>query len=275
MKKNQTNPHFKNINSAVPLVSIIMPSYNSEKYLSESIESVLNQSFSNFEMIIIDDCSADNSVSVINYYSKIDSRIRLVELFKNSGAAVSRNAGISIAQGRYICFLDSDDLWLPGKLERQLAFMEQIGAFFSCTAYDKIDVRGTFLRAVCVPARVEYSDLLKTCSIGCLTAMYDTKYFGKVYMPNIRKRQDLGLWLELLKKTRYAYCLNEVLAQYRVRPDSISSNKFSAAKYQWLLYRDFQKLNLLKSCYYFGHYAVLGLIKTKAPALARRLGVLE
>lgn len=126
-----------------------------------------------------------------------------------------------------------------------------------------------------VPDRVSYSDLLKMCSIGCLTAMYDTEYFGKVSMPLIRKRQDFGLWLKLLRETEYAYGLNVALAQYRIRSDSISANKVNAAKFTWRLYREVEGLSLLKASYYFGHYAVFGLLRTKAPGLARMLGVLE
>ena len=258
-----------------PAVSIVMPVYNGEAFIVKSIFSVLQQSFQDWELIVVDDVSVDTSVNCVKIHSAEDERIRLIQLDMNSGAAVARNKAIDYARGRYIAFLDSDDLWLPHKLERQLAFMEQTGASFSFSAYEKIDAYCNPLGQVGVPAKVEYSDLLKTCSIGCLTAIYDTKYFGKVYMPNIRKRQDFGLWLSLLKRTNYAYGLNEVLAQYRVRPDSISANKLSAAKYQWMIYRDIEKISLPASIYYFGNYAVRGLLKTKAPALARKLGVLK
>lgn len=257
------------------MISIVTPLHNCAPFISATIQSVLGQSFSDWEMIIVDDCSADNSVKVIQSFVEQDSRIKLIQLPENSGAAVARNTAIEAAQGRYIAFLDSDDLWLPHKLELQLTFMEQTGAVFSCSAYEKIDVNGNSLGQVGVPARVEYSDLLKTCSIGCLTAIYDTKYFGKVYMPNIRKRQDFGLWLELLKKTKYVYGFNETLAQYRVRSDSISAKKLNAAHYTWQLYRDVEKLGLLNSSYYFSHYVLRGMLRTKAPSLARKLGVLD
>lgn len=256
-------------------VSVITPSYNCANFISQTIKSVLSQTFHDWEMIIVDDFSSDNSVDVIQGYVEMDPRIKLIRKLKNSGAAMARNAAIEAAQGRYISFLDSDDIWLPHKLERQLMFMEQTGATFSCCAYEKIDEDGSPFGHVGVPAKVEYSDLLKTCSIGCLTAIYDTKYFGKVYMPNIRKRQDFGLWLSLLKRTKYVYGISEVLAQYRVRSESISANKLNAAQYTWRLYRDVEKLNLVKSIYYFGHYAVRGLLRTKAPSLARVFGVLQ
>ena len=257
------------------VTSIITPSHNSTQFISATIQSVLNQSISDWELIIVDDCSSDNSVEVVQSFVERDSRIKLIQLSENSGAAVARNRAIEAAQGRYIAFLDSDDLWLPGKLEKQLAFMQANNYPFTYAAYDKIDENGQVFGHIGVPDRVCYSDLLKTCSIGCLTAIYDTEYFGKVTMPLIRKRQDLGLWLKLLKKTEYAYGLNETLAQYRVRTDSISANKANAAKFTWRLYREVEGLNLLKASYYFSHYAVRGLLRTKAPGLARRLGVLK
>ncbi len=146
---------------------------------------------------------------------------------------------------------------------------------FTFAAYDKVDEAGKVFGHVGVPDKVTYSDLLKSCSIGCLTAMYDTEFFGKVYMPLIRKRQDLGLWLKLLKKTKYAYGLNETLGFYKVRKDSISANKKSAALFTWRLYRDIEKLSLPKASYYFSHYAVRGLLRTKYPGVARFLGILK
>ena len=257
------------------IISIITPSHNSAPFISETIQSVLGQTFSDWEMIIVDDCSTDNSVEVIQSFVEQDSRIKLIQLSENSGAAVARNTAIKDAQGRFIAFLDSDDLWLPDKLEKQLGFMQANDYPFSYAAYDKIDENGQVFGHIGVPDRVCYSDLLKTCSIGCLTAIYDTEYFGKVYMPLIRKRQDLGLWLKLLKKTKYAYGLNETLGLYKVRSDSISANKKSAAFFTWRLYREVEKLNLIKSIYYFSNYAVRGLLRTKYPGVARFLGILK
>src|SRR5690554_4163648 len=259
----------------MPLVSIISPSYNSSSYITNTIDSVLSQTNNNWEMLIIDDCSTDNSVEVIQSFIDKDPRIKLIQLTENSGAAVARNKGIEAAKGRYIAFLDSDDAWSPDKLEKQLAFMQANDYPFTFAAYDKVNEAGKVFGHVGVPDKVTYSDLLKSCSIGCLTAMYDTQFFGKVYMPLIRKRQDLGLWLKLLKKTKYAYGLNETLGFYKVRKDSISANKKIAALFTWRLYRDIEKLSLPKASYYFSHYAVRGLLRTKAPGLARMLGVLK
>lgn len=259
----------------MPLISIITPSHNSAQFISETIQSVLNQSFSDWELIIVDDCSSDNSVELIQALVAQDSRIKLMRLSENSGAAVARNRAIEAAQGRYIAFLDSDDLWLPDKLEKQLAFMQANDYPFTFAAYDKIDENGQVFGHIGVPDRVCYSDLLKTCSIGCLTAMYDTQYFGKVYMPTNTKREDFATWLQLLKKVDYAYGLNETLAQYRVYQNQTSAKKAKMAKENWRLYRELEGLNLIKASYYFSHYAVRGLLRTKAPGLARRLGVLK
>ena len=211
----------------MPLVSIITPSYNSALLIVPTIKSVISQSVGNWEMIIVDDCSSDNSVEVIQSFVERDPRIKLIQLSENSGAAVARNTAIEAAQGRYIAFLDSDDAWLPNKLEKQIAFMQENNYPFTYAAYDKVNESDEVFGHVGVPSKVAYSDLLKSCSIGCLTAIYDTEYFGKVYMPLIRKRQDLGLWLKLLKKTKYAYGLNETLGLYKVRSDSISANKLA------------------------------------------------
>ena len=257
------------------IVSIITPSHNSAPFISETIQSVLNQSFSDWEMIIVDDCSTDHSVEVIRSFVEVDSRIKLIQLSENSGAAVARNKAIEAALGRYIAFLDSDDLWLPDKLEKQLAFMQTNDYPFSYAAYDKIDEHGQVFGHIGVPDRVSYPDLLKTCSVGCLTSIYDTKYFGKVYMPTNTKREDFATWLQLLKKVDYAYGLNETLAQYRVYQNQTSARKVKMAKENWRLYRELEGLNLVKASYYFSHYALRGLLRTKAPGLARMLGVLK
>ncbi|MFT2098084.1 glycosyltransferase family 2 protein [Marinomonas sp. 2405UD66-6] len=257
------------------MISIITPSHNSSSYISSSIESVLSQNIDDWELIVIDDFSLDDSVKVIQSFVEKDLRIKLIRLFNNSGAAVARNKGIEAAQGRYIAFLDSDDLWLPDKLEKQIAFMKEQRYPFTYTAYQRINEYGQVIGEVGIPDRVCYSDLLKKCSIGCLTVIYDTDYFGKVYMPLTRKRQDLGLWLCLLKKINYAHGISESLAQYRVHSDSISSNKINAAKYTWRLYRDVEGLNLFKASYYFLHYAINGLMRTKFPKIARLIGMLK
>ncbi|WP_338608586.1 glycosyltransferase family 2 protein [Pelagibacterium nitratireducens] len=243
-------------------VTIVMASFNSVDHIVEAIESVIRQTLVDWELLISDDASSDQSVSIISDYVRLDSRIRLIESKKNLGAAKARNAAIEAATGRYIAFLDSDDLWKPEKLERQIAFMQQHDLAFTFCSYDRIDEVGNFINIHHVEKPVTYHDLLKSCVIGCLTAVYDTEKLGKVHMPDIRKRQDLGLWLRILKMTDRAVPLADSLAQYRVRANSVSSNKLNAAKYTWSVYRDIEKLGLLRSSYYFAHYAINGVFNT-------------
>lgn len=254
------------------LVTVITPSYNCSSFISKTIESVIVQTFTDWEIIIIDDCSTDSSVDVIRSFAKRDSRVKLVQLTENSGAAVARNTGIEAAVGRYIAFLDSDDQWLPNKLEVQLKFMQEKDVAFTYAAYEKINEQGEAVGVVGVPEKASYNDLLKVCSIGCLTAMYDTEKLGKVYMPLIRKRQDLGLWLRILRKEPYAYGVQQILGRYQLRSDSISANKRSAAQFTWRLYRDVEKLSFAVASYYFAHYAVNGVLRTKFPRAAKLLG---
>ncbi|MCF6781779.1 glycosyltransferase family 2 protein [Stutzerimonas stutzeri] len=257
------------------LVSIVMPVHNSERFLGESVSSVIAQLFCNWELILIDDCSSDDSLRIASSCAEKDRRIKVVMLGENSGAAVARNKGIELAQGRYIAFLDSDDLWTPNKLGDQIAFMQDNDVAFCYSAYEKLDEVGNRFGVISVPQRVSYKDLLKVSSIGCLTAIYDTRHLGKIYMPLIRKRQDLGLWLKILKKIPYAYAAPGVLAKYRVRSDSISADKFSAAKYTWKLYRNVEQLGFFDASYYFMHYAMNGFLRTKLPGLARAIGILK
>jgi hypothetical protein len=245
------------------LVSIITPLYNSEKLISETIESVLAQTYKNWEMIIVDDCSTDNGVNIVNKYQKNDDRIKLIKLSKNSGAAVARNTAIKNADGRYIAFLDSDDLWYPKKLEKQIEFMKQNNYFFTYTNYQKMSESGELINEIVKsPRKLVYKKALHTNYIGCLTAIYDKKKLGKVYMPEIRKRQDYGLWLKILKQVD-GYGLNKNLAYYRVRENSVSSNKLNLIKYNWQLYRDIEKLSIFRSSYYILYTIMLKLLKLK------------
>jgi len=242
-------------------VSIITPVHNAYSHIEETIQSILKQTFTDWELILIDDYSSDMGIHILNKYEELDPRIHLFENPKNLGAAISRNKGIEMAKGRFIAFLDSDDLWEPNKLELQVKFMLENKYAFSFTGYHKFREDIVVGQHV-VPAKVDHEELLKTCSIGCLTAMYDTDQLGKVFMPIISRRQDFALWLKILKMIPYAYGINQPLAKYRLRGDSISGNKFLAAKYQWKVYRDFEHLSFFKSCYYFVHYAFFGVLKT-------------
>ena len=245
-----------------PLVSIITPTHNSADTLARTLNSVVGQSFENWEHIIVDDASTDTTQDVLVAHCTENTRARWIGLDTNQGAAVARNTAIQAAQGRFITFLDSDDVWLPEKLEKQLRFMQSRDIAFSFAGYQKIDEEDAVIGTVHVPARQKYSDLLKNNTVGCLTAMYDSKKLGKVFMPLIRKRQDLGLWLRLLKITPHAYGMPDILAQYRIRRNSISSNKSNAARYTWRLYRDIEGLSLITASYYFTHYALNGVFKT-------------
>jgi len=258
-----------------PSVSIVMPAYNSECYIQFSIESVLGQTFPDWELIIVDDCSSDHTIEIIKKYKKADKRIRTIILNNNVGAAKARNIGIQAAIGRYMAFLDSDDIWNQNKLSVQIHFMQENQCPFIYSAYRKINETGEVIGDVGVPLRVSYKDMLKTCYIGCLTAIYDTKYFGKVTMPLLKKRQDYALWLKLLKMTECACGINESLAFYRVRKGSISSSKIRAAKYNWILYREVEKLSLPQSLYYFSHYAARSILRYKLPVFSKRIGVLH
>lgn len=260
----------------MPLCSIIMPSYKAKPFIARSIQSIQQQTFKDWELIIIDDASQDGTAKYINdEFVTHDERIKLIELDTNSGAAVARNTGIKAATGRFIAFLDSDDVWMNTKLEKQLAFMQEQGHELTYTAYDKVDENGEALGYVGVPDKVSYKQLLKTNVIGCSTAIYDTSLVGKIYMPLIRKRQDFGLWLRILKKIDYAIGINEPMTVYTVRKGSVSSNKREASQYTWKIYREVEKLSLPLSLYYFAHYSVRGLLRTKFPKLARILGVLR
>jgi glycosyltransferase involved in cell wall biosynthesis len=245
------------------LVSIITPSYNSSRFISQTIESVLAQTYQDWEMIIVDDVSPDNSNDIIDEYCKKDSRITLIKLEKNSGPAVARNKAIEEAKGRYIAFLDADDLWHPEKLEKQINFMNENNLALSYASYYIISEDNVDLGIFTTKERIDYFDLLKTNSIGCLTAMYDTKLIGKVLMPNIIKKQDYGLWLKILKQIDYAKGLLEPLAYYRLVSNSVSSNKVDGIKYIWKIFRDVEKLNIFQSFYYFCFYVYYGLRKYK------------
>ena len=246
------------------LVSIIMPNHNGELFIKESILSIREQTYDYWEVIIVDDCSTDASVKIIQKLATKDQRIKLIPLEVNGGPAKARNCAIKEAKGRYIAFLDSDDLWHPDKLEKQISFMQKNEIALSYTGYYHISEKtGEIIDQVSVPSKVDYSELLKQNIMGCLTVIYDREKLGKVYMPDIKKRQDFALWLDILKKIPYAYGMNESLAYYRVRKTSVSSNKLIASQYNWKLYREVEKLPLYKAIYYFGWYTYRSILKYK------------
>lgn len=243
-----------------PLISVITPAYNAERFIAGTIESVQAQTYENWEMIIVDDQSSDQTAAIVLSYAREDARIQLHQLEENSGAAVARNTAMQQAKGPYIAFLDSDDQWFPDKLEKQLAFMQEKDIAFSFTKYVRMEEDGTLRdNESKAPASVGYHDLMKHCVIGCLTVMIDREKTGSMDMVNIRTRQDYAYWLALTKKGFRAHGLPKVLAKYRIVENSISRNKMKAAKRQWYVYRQIEKTNLPRSIYYFLHYALKGI----------------
>ena len=239
------------------LVSIIMPVHNAEKYLDESISSVLQQTYPHWELLIVDDCSTDNSPAISLRYAAQDARIRYLKTDAPSGSpCLPRNMGIEAAHGRFIAFLDSDDCWLPDKLERQLPVFEKterVGLVYA--DYEKMSEEGERnSRVVKAPLKVNYKQLLRGNVIGCLTAVYDTTKVGKMYFMQ-HTHEDYILWLSILKKGFVAVNTGTVEALYRVRRHSVSSNKWKVLSWQWDIYRNVEKVGLLKAIYYFAHYA--------------------
>ena len=218
------------------LVSIITPCYNSSKFIGQMIESVIAQTYPNWELLITDDCSTDNSRKIVEEYSKKDPRVHLFKLEKNSGAGIARNNSIEKAQGRFIAFLDSDDMWKPEKLEKQLTFMVDHGYQFSHSYTLVVDEDNKVVGLNKKPARVSFRSTRIINYIGTSSVIYDTKDIGKIYMKPIRRRQDFALWLNILQKTKYAYCIPEPLFIYRYAPNSLSSNKFKLLKYHVQVY---------------------------------------
>ena len=233
------------------LVSIITPSYNSSKFINDCVNSVFSQTYKNWEMIIVDDVSTDRSVDIISTFCKQDARIQLHQLLDNSGAAIARNKAIELAQGTFIAFLDSDDLWLPKKLEYQLDFMLKNKYSLSYTSYEIINEEGNLTNKIInCKDKLDYKRMLYSNEIGCLTAMYNQDILGKIFMPEIRKRQDYGLWLKILKSEMYAFGLTTVLAQYRNRSKSMSNNKAEMLKWNWNLYKNVENLSYFRATYY-------------------------
>lgn len=237
------------------MVSIITPTHNSSRHLAGTIESVLAQTYSDWEMIIADDASTDPTRSIVHRYSAEDDRIRLVVLPEHKGPAEARNAAIDEARGRYIAFLDSDDLWHPQKLEKQMRFMEQHGHAFTFTSYQRIRGRqAQKMNVVPAPRQINYRAYLRNTVIGTLTVVIDRHQTGPVRMPNIRSSHDMALWCKLLKNGFTAYGLQETLAYYRVMAGSHTGRKIRAAKDVWKVYRDIEKIRFVPSLFNFVFY---------------------
>ena len=243
------------------LVSIIMPSYNTGRFISDTINSVLSQTYTNWELIIVDDCSTDNTDEVVNPFLT-DTRIKYLKNEKNSGAAVSRNRALREATGKWIAFLDSDDLWLPEKLEKQIEFMEKNGYSFSYTNYTEIDEdsasNGVYVTG---PKKISKTGMYNYCWVGCLTVMYDAEKIGLIQIKDIRKNNDYAMWLKVIKKER-CYLFDEVLAKYRKRSGSISNHSYiTLVKWHYQLFREAEEKNPVVAFIYMTRNIFFGIIK--------------
>lgn len=237
-------------------VSIIMPSYNAGNLIEKAIESILLQTIENWSLFVVDDASTDESVLEVSEMIT-DSRIQFLRLVDKSGAVIARNRGLELAQSRYIAFCDSDDIWMPDKLEKQLQAIQGSGHGICCTAYTRIDEEGReFGGVVKPPAVTDYSRLLRSNCIGMSTALIDTHICGEIRLPNIARRQDYALWLQLARQGHTALGLQEPLVQYRVHSGSLSSNKLKAAYYHWKVLRDLEKIPLPQALKCFSQYCL-------------------
>ncbi len=234
------------------LVSIIMPTYNCASFIKESVESVLAQDYTAWELIIVDDCSKDNTREVLAPYLTKYPNIHYTCLEKNSGPAAARSAALKQAQGHYVAFLDSDDLWMPDKLSKQLRFMEQTGAVFCATGYAQIYEDGKPAKiALIPPQKTDYKKMLRlSCPVGNSTVMYDRRALGNQQVPPIKKRNDFALWLQILHTAPACYGMPDILTKYRLRSQSVSRNKLKLLPYHWQLYRHIEKLSVLQSVWY-------------------------
>lgn len=237
-----------------PLVSVVTPVYNCEKTIGKTIESVINQTFSDFEMIIVDDKSSDKTAKIVEDYQKKDKRIKYHPLSKKSGASVARNTAIKKAQGRFVAFLDGDDLWYPEKLEKQIKFMQDNDYAFTYTDYEYIDENdnkfGIYRNC---PKSMSYHRMLLGDSVGCLTVIYDSKKTGKVGIPVLKKRNDYALWCIILKIVKKGYKYNEILSMYRkgVHSNGLSGgSKFKLLRYHYIVHRNINKFNPIKALYF-------------------------
>ena len=237
-------------------VSVIMPCYNMERFIAHSIESVIGQSFADLELLIVDDASTDKTADVVRYYCEQDDRVKLVVKQEHSGIANSRNQALSAAQGRYLAFLDADDVWHSNKLEKQLAFMQERDVAFSYSAYDLIDEDGRSLqKTIATAGNLNHDAYLRNTIIGCSTVMVDKEKVGGVRIPDFRTSEDTATWLNILRKGFVAYAIDETLVSYRIRNKSASSNKLKASHDLWKVYRQQEKMPFFKALRYFSSYA--------------------
>ena len=259
----------------MPLVSVIMPNYNASAHIAEAIQSVVKQTFIDWELIICDDESDDNSIFIAREFALIDSRISVIKNKHPKGAPGARNSCLDLAKGRYIAFLDSDDLWLPDKLSLQIDFMMREEISFSYSYHSVIDESGLYIASYKAPKRVDRVLMKFSNFIPCLTVVYDTKSLGKVYQPNIQKRNDFALWLKILNsgKVDFAYCLQIETAKYRANSYGLSSKKMATIYYYKKCLREFGGVSLLGAEFLSVLYIILGAVKAKLGGFYNRLVV--
>lgn len=241
------------------LVSIITPNYNCGRFIVQTIESVLAQTYTNWEMLIVDDCSTDNSVQIALSYAEKDQRIKVIRNETNSGAAISRNKAIELAQGEFIAFLDSDDLWLPDKLEKQIEFMRQNNCDFCYCRYDLIDENSAFLgKIVRVPKKLSYKKYLLHCFTGCLTVMYAFRIAKDIRSFNIKNNNDYGLFLQVIRKCKNPLGMQDILAHYRIRKIGISRKKTKKIKPFLLLMHNYLHFSYILSFFFLFTNVIIG-----------------
>ena len=244
-----------------PLVSIITPVFNTQKFLSETVRSVLNQTYGEWELLLIDDQSTDESYKLACEFAEIDKRIRVLKNPKNLGVSATRNVGVQISRGDWIAFLDSDDFWESNKLESQLRLAEKTGGKFIYGEYSHISEEGSLGARIRCSDFINYEQMLMGSEIGCLTVMIYAEVMKKYRFKNVF-HEDYILWLEILKNDcARAFAVKGSVAKYRLRPNSLSANKWVCAKAQWNIYRSHENLNLFHSLFNFFQYAKNGIVK--------------
>ncbi|ALM72121.1 glycosyltransferase family 2 protein [Vibrio vulnificus] len=246
-------------------ISIITATYNSSRFIEETYNSILNQSYTNWEWLVTDDASTDNTYEILVRISNNDPRVKIFRNRTNSGAAVSRNNSLDHVDGKYIAFIDADDTWCNSKLSRQIEYMKDNGFDFTFTAYNLIDENGHSLKKTVDSKNkgaFNYHDMLaKKATLGCSTVVINSKILNESRMPLIRTGQDYAFWLLLLKQGYVAHIFPELLTNYRINSNSISRNKLKKAKRQWQIYREFEGLNFFTSLFYFSFYAYRALFR--------------
>ena len=242
------------------MVSIIIPIYNAKKWIKDTIENILNQTYGNFELILVDDCSKDGTRKILKQYEN-KNNIKIIYLAKNRGPGIARNIGLKSAIGRYICFQDADDLWDKDKLKKQLAFMKKKECAFSYTGFKYIK-KNNKLKTVHIQEELDYKKALKDIRILTNSVMFDLEKIDirLLQMKNINA-EDIETWYKILKEGYTAYGIDEPLTFYRLRKDSRSGNKLKSAKDRWNIYRKEEDLNILKSSYYFVNYVLNSIRK--------------